>query len=83
MRETSERKKKRIEREMKRTGRLRFLDVVAFRAFYQFFLAAKDKAWEQQRAEELCEKYSKSRAPELITATPNTAEAEAFVKEVR
>jgi hypothetical protein len=47
LRETAERKRKRIRREIERVGRLRFADVLAFRAYYMARLAAADAAWER------------------------------------
>ena len=41
LRETDERVRKRMRREMQRVGRRRFLDVVAFRAYYRLFLAGR------------------------------------------
>lgn len=80
LRETAERKKKRIRREIQRVGWPRFIDVLAFRLYYQVFLAAKDRIWEQQTVARLCAKYSRSSARELIAPTPNTKEAEAFIR---
>jgi hypothetical protein len=83
LRETSDRKKKRVRREIQRVGKLRFLDVLTFRIYYQFFLAAKDRAWEQQEVASLCTRYPKSQAPELISPTPNTPEAERFIRDAK
>jgi len=41
LRETRQQKQRRIKREMKRVGFLRFLDVLAFRLYYATFLAAR------------------------------------------
>lgn len=83
LRETRERKKKRLRREIQRVGWLRFLDVVVFRAYYQFFFAAKDRVWEQQQVTALCVKYPGPRVPELITTSPNTGEAERFIRDAK
>jgi hypothetical protein len=83
LRETRERKKKRLRREVQRVGWLRFLDVVVFRAYYQFFFAAKDRVWEQQQVAALCAKYPRPRVRELITTSPNTGEAERFIRDAK
>jgi hypothetical protein len=83
LRETPERKKKRVRREIHRVGWLRFIDVLVFRFYYQLFLAAADRRWEQEQVKKLCESYSPPQAPELITPTPNTKEAEAFIREAK
>jgi hypothetical protein len=80
LRETSEREKKRIRREIQRVGWPRFLDVLVFRVFYKFSLSARDRAWEQQTVADLCTKYSPPKAAELIAPAPNTAEVEAFIR---
>jgi hypothetical protein len=83
LRETPERKKKRIRREIQRVGWLRFIDVLVFRVYYQIFLGAKDRTWEQEEVKRLCGKYSRPQASELITPTPNTAEADAFIRDAK
>ena len=83
LRETRERKRKRLRREVQRVGWLRFLDVFVFRAYYQFFVAAKDRVWEQQQVAALCAKYPRPRVSELITTSPNTGEAERFIRDAK
>jgi hypothetical protein len=41
--------KKRVKREIERVGYPRFLDVLAFRLYYKFFLAAKDESGAKKR----------------------------------
>ena len=43
---------RRVRREIKRVGVLRFLDVLAFRIYYRLLLVGKDRSWERQRLEE-------------------------------
>jgi Formyl transferase len=83
LRETPERKKKRIRREIQRVGWLRFIDVLVFRVYYRFFLARKDRKWERETITRLCADYSRPHAPELIAPTPNTAEAETFIRDAK
>lgn len=81
--ETGGRFMRRVKREVKRVGWLRFLDVTAFRLYYKANLAAGDQAWEQRKLQELEKQYPPlpDSLPVLRTSSPNSAEAEAFVKE--
>jgi formyl transferase-like protein len=82
LRETRARKWKRVRRELQRVGPLRFLDVLAFRLYYRLLLAQKDKAWEAELLQTLRRTYPELApgTPELITASPSSPEAEAFIK---
>jgi hypothetical protein len=81
LRETAVRKRKRVRREIERVGWLRFLDVLAFRAYYRFRLASADRAWETATLDRLSREYPELPATRtLITATPNSPEAEAFIR---
>jgi Formyl transferase len=75
----------RSKREIKRVGLLRFLDVVAFRVYYKLALARKDAAAERLLLESLRARYPALPAdlPVLHTPSPNSAEAEQFLKEHR
>ena len=57
LQEARGRKWTRVRREIKRVGFFRFADVVAFRAFYRFFLRRKDDAWEARFSSELAGRY--------------------------
>lgn len=81
LREKGQRKFKRIKREIERVGLFRFLDVSAFRVYYKTFLAKDDDEWEENKLAELREKYPQSDAPILITHSPNSKEAEEFIKQ--
>jgi folate-dependent phosphoribosylglycinamide formyltransferase PurN len=82
LRETNQRMRVRIRREVKRVGVGRFLDVLAFRFYYKMFLAGADRQWEDQKLEELRRAYpSSSETPTLFTHSPNSAEAERFILE--
>ncbi len=81
IREPGGRLKNRIRRELSRVGPWRFLDVLAFRAFYALTQARDDRAWEARRLEALRARFAeRPNAPELIVASPNSAEAEAFLR---
>jgi hypothetical protein len=80
--ETTQQKWRRIRREMKRVGLLRFFDPLAFRLYYAAVLAGKDRTWEKQKLEALRSIYPPLRSDldVLYTHSPNTAEAEKFVR---
>jgi methionyl-tRNA formyltransferase len=68
-------------REIRRVGALKFLDVVAFRAYAALFLAARDAAWKRDRLAQLRRTYPADLAavPTLVVSTPNSAEAGEFL----
>ena len=80
--ETRHRLRQRIRREIKRVGLVRFLDVLAFRLYYRFIHASRDRAWEQQLVSQLCDTYVELPAsvPILYTQSPNCNEALEFVR---
>ena len=77
------RKWKRIRREVKRVGPLRFLDVLAFRLWYRLARAKQDQAWEQAQLTTLREKFDdvSDNVPVLETHSPNSPEAEEFIRQ--
>jgi Formyl transferase len=79
--ETAGQKRRRIIREIKRLGPLRFLDVLAFRLYYAAFLRRNDHRWEQRLVAELCERYPEVSpgTPVLISNSPNTQAAREFI----
>lgn len=87
LRETKGRMGRRVRREIKRVGALRFLDVLAFRLYYKMFVAEADRAWREERLAELRRRYPVS--PEatgtrtLYTHSPNSPEAESFIRELQ
>lgn len=85
LRETAQQKRRRIKREMKRVGVLRFADVVAFRTYYNLFLSSADQGWERQRLAELCGRYPDipTSTPILTCSSPNSAEAGEFIRQTR
>ena len=72
---------KRVKREVKRIGALRFLDALAFRSYYRIFLAAKDRRWELMELQKKCLLYGDvSSSTEILkTPSPNTPETQAFI----
>jgi len=82
LREKSKRMKTRVRREIKRVGRWRFLDVLAFRLYYKFFLAAEDETWRSDAIEGFKKIYPESKnVPTLVTHSPNSPEAENFLQD--
>jgi hypothetical protein len=80
IREPGGRLRKRIAREVKRVGWRRFLDVLAFRVFYRLTQAAGDRRWETRELDRLRAWFpDRPDAPELVVASPNSSEAQAFV----
>ena len=83
LKETPERQRKRVRRELQRVGYARFLDVLAFRLFYRATQAAADAAWERSALAAMARRYGSAPAdtPVLEAPTPNTPEAQAFIAE--
>ncbi len=81
IREPKTRLRRRIAREWKRVGAWRFADVLAFRAWYRFAHAAEDRRWEARQLAGLRMRFPlRPDAPELVVSSPNSAEAEAFIR---
>ena len=76
---------RRVRRETKRVGVLRFLDVLAFRIYYRLLLARKDRSWERRKLQECCRTYPQlsPHTPVLKTSSPNTLEVEQFIQRLR
>ena len=73
----------RVRREVRRSGWLRFLDVVAFRIYYRLFLASTDSRREREILADLCTRYPELNASTriLLTPTPNSDAAAKFLRE--
>ncbi len=80
IREPRKRTRQRIKREIRRIGLLRFTDVLAFRIYYRLFLASRDRQWETQTLVELSEEYAPVNVPTLVTTSPNSTDAENFIR---
>lgn len=82
--ETPDANFRRIRSEIKRVGLLRFLDVLAFRVYYQLFLARADARWMRDRLDRLGQRYpDPSPAPQILrTADPNSAEVAEFLRKL-
>jgi len=84
LKEPKSRRVQRIRREIRRSGLLRFLDVVAFRLYYRLRLAGKDGAWEDAVRRELARRYPEpgETVPVVVTESPNSREAERLISDV-
>ena len=70
---------------MRRVGALKFLDVVAFRAYQRLFLAARDDAWKREALARLQAAYpaDPGAVPQLTVSSPNSPAARAFLERLR
>jgi hypothetical protein len=75
--------RRRIRREIKRVGALRFLDVMAMRAFYRARLASTDERWLDQRLAALREKYQPAppTTPTVRVESPNAGASERLLRD--
>ncbi len=82
LRETYAQARRRVVREMRRVGPLRFLDVLAFRLYYTIFLAERDRRWEEEMKALLCRRYPDIpvSTPVLECSSPNTKECRDFLR---
>lgn len=75
---------RRIRREVGRTGILRFLDVLAFRAYYSAFVAVGDRRWLHDEIARLrLDSETVPSLPVLNTPSPNSVEARSFIEELQ
>jgi hypothetical protein len=72
-------------REVRRVGALKFLDVVAFRAYQRLFLSARDAAWTRDALVRLKAAYPADldSVPQLTVSNPNSSEARVFLERLR
>jgi len=72
-------------REIRRVGLLRFLDVIAFRAYARLRLAGRDAAWKEEAVRRLRERYPAdlNAVPRIVVSSPNSEEARAFMAGLR
>jgi len=73
---------RRVRREFRRVGPIRFIDVLAFRLYSRLVLSARDRAFEAAALERLSATYPPldPRTPVLVTHDPNSAEVVAFLR---
>src|SRR2546425_5418262 len=82
IRETNQRKRKRVRREIKRVGLGRFVDVMAFRLYHRLIHASQDRGWEDRLLARMMEAYSDlaPSVPILYTSSPNSDESLNFIR---
>lgn len=70
-----------VRREIRRVGLLRFLDVLAYRIYYQLRLAGRDSVWLEAELARLKRRYpaDPGRAPVLIADDPNSDAVRRFL----
>jgi hypothetical protein len=75
----------RMKREVKRIGKVRFLDVVAYRLYHRLFLQNGDIAYERRVLAEMAKKHPPFAldSPMLVTASPNSAATRAFLEKLK
>jgi len=76
---------RRVRREIRRVGIVRFFDVFAFRIYYRIALARSDKVWTNARLNDLLRRYDDVPAScrVLITPNPNSDEVLKLLKELQ
>jgi hypothetical protein len=74
---------RRVRREVKRVGPLRFPDVLAFRLYYRLTMAARDRAWKERMLAALLDRYPPLPASTRIirASSPNTDEVRRALRE--
>ena len=72
-------------REIRRVGWLRFVDVIAFRAFARLRLARRDAAWKESELQRLRQRYPADLAsvPSIVVSSPNSDESRTFIERLR
>lgn len=72
-------------REVRRVGLLRFVDVVAFRAYARLRLDSRDAAWKTRAVRRLRRRYPATldAVPRLVVSSPNSEAARAFMAHLR
>jgi hypothetical protein len=72
-------------RELRRVGWLRFVDVLAFRAFARLRLARRDASWQESELQRLRQRYPADlgSVPRIVVASPNSEESRAFLERLR
>jgi len=72
-------------REIRRVGWLRFVDVIAFRAFARLRLARRDAAWKESELRRLRQRYPADleSVPSIVVSSPNSDESRTFIERLR
>lgn len=84
IREPHRRLRRRIAREISRVGWWRFVDVLAFRAYYALAHAPGDRQWVARELERLRVRFPVwPEAPEIAASSPNRSDVKSFISEQR
>jgi hypothetical protein len=72
-------------REIRRVGWVKFLDVMAFRAYARLRLSVRDAAWTKEAVADLRKRYPAAldAVPFVVVSTPNGADARAFLEQLQ
>lgn len=81
--EPADQVKRRIRRELKRSGAFGLADVLAFRALYRMKYASADRQWEQEERARLAGKYAPATAPIFNATLPNAPQVREFIADAR
>lgn len=82
--ETTEQKRARVRRELRRVGWLRFLDVAAMRLYQRVALAARDRAWTLRTLAILRTRYGEPpQVPTIAAADVNHPDVLAFMRRAK
>lgn len=74
---------RRVRRELRRVGPAALLDVAAFRGYYRLAHAQRDARWREDRLTRLQRRFDDAQVDRLTTSSPNSVDAERFIKEHR
>ena len=76
---------RKAKREIRRVGLLRFVDVLAYRAYARLRLTARDEAWKDAEVERLRRRYPADleSVPRIVVSSPNSNEAREFLEQLR
>lgn len=82
LRENKQQIWRRIRRELRRSGLLRFCDAIAFRLYYSIVLSGADRRWETGELRKLRQVYPPlpPEIPIFYSHSPNTSEAKEFIE---
>lgn len=75
---------RRVRNQIRRSGLLRFADVLAFQVYFRLFLVGAVRRSEREILADLCRRFPPvpDKTPELIATTPNSEEVVRFISSV-